>query len=79
MDSISRRTVVAMGVALFGAPRAVAADKLAFAAFRNGVRVGEHEMSFSGAADDVAVAFVDRLGKSNYFACFFYQFFRDDS
>ena len=55
MDSISRRTVVAMGVALFGAPRAVAADKLAFAAFRNGVRVGEHEMSFSGAADDVAV------------------------
>ena len=55
MDSISRRTAVAMGVALFGAPRAVAADKLAFAAFRNGVRVGEHEMSFSGAADDVAV------------------------
>ena len=55
MDSILRRTVVAMGVALFGAPRAVAADKLAFAAFRNGVRVGEHEMSFSGAADDVAV------------------------
>jgi hypothetical protein len=55
MDAISRRSVAAMGVAWFAAPRAQAADKLAFAVFRNGVRVGEHVMSFSGAAEDVAV------------------------
>ncbi|CAN7595957.1 DUF6134 family protein [Phenylobacterium sp. LjRoot164] len=55
MQTISRRTLVATGVALLGAPRAAAADKLAFAVFRNGVRVGEHEMSFSGPAEDVAV------------------------
>jgi hypothetical protein len=29
--------------------------KLAFAVFRNGVRVGDHVMTFSGAAEDVAV------------------------
>ncbi|MBA4011330.1 MAG: hypothetical protein C0481_05635 [Phenylobacterium sp.] len=55
MDAISRRTVVSTGVALLGAPRAAAAAKLAFAVFRNGVRVGEHEMTFSGADEDVAV------------------------
>lgn len=55
MDALSRRTVVAMGVALFGAPRAAAAGSLAFAVFRNGVRVGEHQMTFSGPAEDVAV------------------------
>ena len=55
MDAISRRTLVATGLALLGAPRAAAADRLAFAVFRDGVRVGEHVMSFSGAAEDVAV------------------------
>lgn len=58
MDAVSRRNVVGAGFALFVAPTPGAAAsprRLAFAVYRNGIRVGEHEMTFSGAGEDVAV------------------------
>ena len=56
--ALSRRGLLAGGLALpltpagaWAAPRA-----LAFAVFRNGVRIGEHRMTFSTAGDGVTVA-----------------------
>ncbi len=58
MGPFSRRSLVGAGFALLAAPavRVAAAERrLAFAVFRNGARVGDHVMTFSGAAEDVAV------------------------
>lgn len=58
MGPLSRRSLVGAGLALLAAPTAFAATaerRLAFAVFRNGVRVGDHVMTFSGGVEDVAV------------------------
>ena len=55
MQGFSRRTVVAAGFALLAAPALASERRLAFAVFRNGVRVGDHVMTFSGPAEDIAV------------------------
>lgn len=68
--SIRRRTLLAAGLGtLLPAPvlaAVPASGRLAFAVFRNGTKVGEHRMSFDGAAGDVAVTteveIVVRLG-----------------
>jgi len=53
-DLVSRRALLALGLATFAAPALAApprAGRLAFAVFRNGVEVGRHRMTFQGPAD----------------------------
>lgn len=57
MNAVSRRAAMAMGLAA-AAPAAFAAPSsrsLSFAVFRNGVRVGDHVMSFAGQPGALAV------------------------
>jgi hypothetical protein len=55
MDQLSRRGLIAAGLSL-ACTRALAANRrLAFAVFRNGVQVGEHQMTFTGGPGDTVV------------------------
>ena len=59
MDAVSRRTIMAMGSILLAPAQVLAAPtsrKLAFAVFRNGVRIGEHRMDIVRQADGVSAS-----------------------
>lgn len=67
MDMISRRRLLAGGLALIAAPAWAAEPggrRLTFAVFRNGARIGEHHMVFAGdGASQVATTEVEMAVK----------------